>query len=67
MITTTRRGYIKVPPLQRERATAIMLYRAGQSINNIALFLGRSTSWVYKTIKNVKQRYGLIKMRNGLL
>jgi hypothetical protein len=42
---------IHIKSLPREKAAIIMLYRKGFSINILNEFLGRSTSYIWKTIK----------------
>lgn len=42
---------MKIPIIKREKATCIRMRKAGLPINMIHKFLGRSTSWIYRTLR----------------
>lgn len=42
---------LRIPPLKREKATIIMLRKHGYSINMISKVLGRSTSFIHRTLR----------------
>ena len=46
---------LRINRLPREAAAIIILRRKNQSINNISYFLGRSTSFVYRILKNFRK------------
>ena len=52
---------MRIPVLNREAATYILLRRFGYSINIIAKAFGRSTSVVYRRIKKAVELYGTLR------
>jgi hypothetical protein len=52
---------LRINPLPREKAATILLRKKGHRINHIAKALGRSTSYVYRVLKNAYLRRTLSK------
>jgi len=60
---------MRVPYMRREKCAYIKMRRVGLSLNQIAEAFGRSTSCVWRTIKNAEsygviRRYSLRKLPN---
>jgi hypothetical protein len=51
-----KNGWNKIKPLIREKAAIIKLTRMGYSINLLSEFLGRSTSYIHKTVRKAIER-----------
>lgn len=54
----------RIPLLPRERAALIILRQKGHSINNLAAFMGRSTSVVHRILsRELSRHWRLRKLR----